>query len=65
MKKKIEFEFGILNLDYANLLTRWLLDYGYLDLNLDFADMLTTMGFGFWIFGFEFGFCKYVNHNGF
>jgi hypothetical protein len=47
------------------LLTKWLLDFGYLDLNLDFANMLTTMVIGFWIFEFEFGFSRYVNHNGY
>jgi hypothetical protein len=55
-KKKIEFGF-------ANILTKWLLEFGYLDLNLNFADILTTMVIGFWIFGFEFGFCRYINHN--
>jgi hypothetical protein len=51
-----------LNLDYANLLTKWLLD-----LNLDFADILSPTVIGFWIFGFgfEFEFCRYVNHNGY
>jgi hypothetical protein len=53
-KKNFEFEFGIWTLDFANLLTKWLLDLGYLDLNLDFPDMLITMVIGFWIFGFEF-----------
>jgi hypothetical protein len=52
-------------LDSTNLLTKWLLDFGYLDLNLDFANMLTTMVIGFWIFEFEFGFSRYVNHNGY
>jgi hypothetical protein len=59
-KKKLN-----LNLDSVSFLTKWLLDFGYLDLNLDLADILTTMAIVFWIFGFEFGSCRYFNHNGY